>query len=129
MIILDTHAWLWWASDDRTFFSSPTFAAIEAAPLLGVCTISCWELMMLVRKGRVKLGIDPHVWLADAMTLPAIQMLPLTPSIAIAAGSFGDTLHGDPADRIIVATAQHHGAQLVTRDDHITRAGLVPVLW
>lgn len=84
---------------------------------------------MLVRKRRISLGIDSADWLADAMALPRVQLLPLTPVIAIAAGNFGDVLHGDPADRIIVATAQHHRATLITRDERITRAAIVPILW
>ena len=129
MIVLDTHAWLWWASDERRLFSPKTLDAIDAADAVGVCTISCWELMMLITRERVRLNLDPSDWFSDAMALPTLRMLPLTPPIAITAGSFGDKLHGDPADRIIVATTQHHDAQLITRDDRITRAGLVPIIW
>jgi PIN domain nuclease of toxin-antitoxin system len=58
LIILDTHAWIWWnAEPDK--LSGPARQAIDEADEVGICPISCWELAMLVSKNRLKLDRAP----------------------------------------------------------------------
>ena len=82
---------------------------------------------MLVAKGRLRLDRDVLTWLRDALALPRMTLLPLTPEVAVASTAL--TIHGDPSDRIIVATAIDHGADLVTADVPLRRARVVRCVW
>ena len=70
----------------------------------------------------------PVTWMDDALQEAGIDLLPLTPAVAVASAQLGE-FHGDPADRLIVATALTHGATLVTKDERIRQAGLVRTAW
>lgn len=131
-VLLDTHALLWWQADsDR--LSTRARAAIDNADAVLVSPITFWEVAMLVAKGRVDLDRPVEAWTADVVARggPA-SAAELTPMIAASAGSLTE-LHGDPADRLIYATAQHDGVPLVTKDSRLTEAaasdGLVTVIW
>ena len=102
MIILDTHAWIWHASAPEKL-SEPAQTAIAEATGLGVPAISCWEVAMLVAKRRLSLDRPIRAWLDAALALPNVRLIPLTPSIAVTSTTLD--LHGNPADRIIAATA------------------------
>jgi PIN domain nuclease of toxin-antitoxin system len=126
VIVLDTHAWIWAVSDpDR--LSRPARTRIGAARSVGVAAVSMWELAMLVAKKRIALDRDTLRWIRDALTGPKMALLPLTPEIAVL--SVGIGLHGDPSDRMIVATALEHGADLVTADASIQKASVVRCVW
>lgn len=125
MIVLDTHAWRVVAEPSR--LGAGATAAIDAADAIGVCTISCWEIAMLAAKARIRLDRPIATWLDDALARPRFTLLPITP--AIAAGAAQSGMHGDPADRLIVATAVVHGASLVTKDEAIRAAGVVQTVW
>lgn len=128
MIVLDTHAWIWWASDPRKL-SAPAHRAIEAADSVGVCAISCWELAMLVAKRRLELDRDALTWVKQALALPRVELVPLSPEIAVAATGLKGRFHGDPADRIIIATALDAKCGVVTKDRRIRRYGGVSSTW
>ena len=116
MVVLDTHAWLWSVADpDR--LSEVARDAIEASDTVGVATISCWEVAMLALRRRIELDRELARWIRQALAQPGTLALPLMPSVAVKAAllerqGFG----GDPADRIIYATARDRGAPLITRD-------------
>lgn len=78
--------------------------------------ISPWEVAMLVAKGRLVLDRDVGEWVHAALAQPGIQLVELAPDIAVASSRLPGEIHGDPADRIIAATARHRGATLVTDD-------------
>lgn len=115
MIVLDTHAWVWWAAQDQQL-SSHARRTIRSASRIGVSAISPWEVAMLVAHGRLRFDRDVLDWIERALALPAVELLPLSPEIAVAAARLDTDWPGDPADRIIAATALHQGAMLVTRD-------------
>ena len=127
MIILDTHAWVWLCSNPDKL-SERARKAIRASKGLGIAAVSCWELAMLVSQGRLELDRDPLEWMEDSLVEHEIELLPLTPAIGVASVSLAE-FHGDPADRMIVATAQVHSAPLVTKDRAITESKLVSVVW
>jgi PIN domain nuclease of toxin-antitoxin system len=105
-------------------------AAIEAADAAGelaVCDISLWEVAMLVAHGRLDPGTDCRSFLALALAARSISVLPI--SAAIAARSASLPIHGDPADRIIAATAIEHGATLATSDRRLRRSRIVITVW
>lgn len=115
MIVLDTHAWLWWRdAPDR--LSAAVREAIDEAEGIGVCTISAWELATLVRRRRIALDRDVTAWVRQALAHARVTVLPLTAEVAVEAGSLPDDIPGDPVDRIIYATARRERARLATRD-------------
>jgi len=127
MIVLDTHAWIWLASDPGQLGRAAA-RAIRAARSRGVAAISCWEVAMLAASGRIELDRDSVAWMDDSLRAEGIELLPLTPAVAAASAQLG-ALRGDPADRLIVATAITHGAALVTRDERIRASGVVRTVW
>ncbi len=120
MIILDTHIWLWWVhGDGRLPSQQVSYIQANETLGLGICAISCWEVAMLVARGKV-IPSDPlETWLPEALGSPGIQLLPLSPEVAIEATRLPGTFHRDPADQIIVATARLHRCPLVTLDQKI----------
>ena len=107
MIVLDTHVWVWWNSNPAKL-SAAARKAIEEADQLGVSPISCWEVSMLVTKGRLGLDRDVQTWVREALAEETVQLIPISSEIAVAAGGL-DSFHGDPADRLIVATTLELG--------------------
>ena len=112
-LLLDTHALLWWRADSPRL-SSRASAAIEAADQLAVSAISLWEVATLVRLGRVELDRAVNTWAAD-ITAGDVRCIDIGPGIAATAGSYPDG-HGDPADRLILASAAAERVALVTKD-------------
>jgi PIN domain nuclease of toxin-antitoxin system len=118
-ILLDTHAVLWLMNGELLTESSRR--AIEAAATANgvfVSPISAWEIAILVRKGRIILSLSPESWF-DAMLGTGIQLAPMPPRTLIASAFLPGDPPGDPADRIIVATARTENLVLMTRDQQL----------
>ena len=129
MIVLDTHAWLWWVSAPERL-SRRASDAIAYSREVGICAISVWEVATKVARGRLELDRPIEVWVHQALARPHSQLLELSPEIAILAGSLGEQgFHGDPADRMIAATAMRLGAELVTKDRAIRAFSDVRSVW
>ena len=126
MIVLDTHAWIWFTGDDR-LLSPAALEAVQRADRIGVSPISVWEVSMLCSKGRLVLDDDVGAWVARALGVPRVELVPITPSVAILAGRL--PIHGDPADRLILATALSLSAALVTKDEKIRESALGTIVW
>ena len=116
-LLLDTHVWLWLVNGEPLHHAA-TVAIRRASADSGlcICAISLWEVAMLEAKGRIQLQMDCLEWVAEACRRTAIRVVPLSAEIAVASTRLPGELHGDPADRLIAATARHEGAILVTRD-------------
>ena len=93
-------------------------------PLL-LSDISLWEIATLFNLGRISLDLPLREWLERAVAPPLVRMVGISPAIAAALAALPETFHRDPADRIIVASAQVTGATLMTRDSRIIDAGIV----
>lgn len=118
-VLLDTHAlvWLLQGSDRLGPLARAAVAAATAGQAgVRVAAISIWEIGMLVAKGRLTLDRDVGEWVQQALSLPGIGLVGLEPDIAVAASRLPGEMHGDPADRLIVASARRLGAVLVTDD-------------
>ncbi|MBI2336553.1 MAG: type II toxin-antitoxin system VapC family toxin [Deltaproteobacteria bacterium] len=128
MILLDTHVWLWWIHNPIKL-SQKALRAIEKEESLGVSVISCWEVAMLIEKGRLSLDRDVEEWVQKALSFPKIFALELTPEIAVLSTRLPGKLHQDPADRFLVATAKKHSCQLVTKDERLIEYPHVETIW
>ena len=122
MILLDTHIWIWFA-DESDQLTEQHRQVIEhhRADGLGVSAISCWEVAKLVEYNRLKLACPIEEWMEAATTLPGVQLIELTPKIAIASTKLPGNFHRDPADQIIVATAQVYDLELLTADKRMLK--------
>ena len=132
LIVLDTHAWLWWGSDrDRipARARSTIERSIEAGDAIHISSISTWEVAMLVQRGRLELTLDVAEWIARAEAVPFFEFVPVDNRIALRAVELPGFPHGDPADRLIVATALGLGATLVTGDQRLRRYRRVKTVW
>lgn len=128
MTLLDTHVWIWWVAD-RARLSRKAAHAIELAKRLAICDVSLWEAAMLIAKGRLLVDRDPREWLEQASAAPRLEVVPIRPIIAVRSTQLGHAFHGDPADRLIVATALVEGAPLVTKDERIRGWTAVQTIW
>lgn len=117
-LLLDTHVWIWLMSGAENL--SPAFRnAIEKASQsehILISAISVWEIGMLVAKKRIELDRDCLDWVEESLSSPGFNLVPLTSSIAIQSTRLSQDFHGEPADRILVATAIETHAILVTHD-------------
>lgn len=128
MIVVDTHALLWWR-DKRPELSRRALQAIEAADRIGVPAPCCFELATLARQRRITFDRDAATWIRRATAADRVVVLPVTEEIAIEAGRLPETFPGDPVDRLVYATAVANGSRLVTRDRRITEHDPARVLW
>jgi PIN domain nuclease of toxin-antitoxin system len=84
-----------------------------------ISAISVWEVATLEARGRLTLSMNCRTWVDRALAAPGVQFAELTPDIAVDSTRLPGNLHGDPADRILVATARSLNSTLVTRDELI----------
>lgn len=116
-VVLDTCAVLWLAFGDPmqpTALASIRGAQASVSAL--VSPISAWEIAVKFAKGRLQLDVDPAAWFERFLQLPGIRLLDLTPQLLISSAMLPGQPPGDPADRIVIATARDVGAPVVTRD-------------
>ena len=128
---LDTHSWVWWASDPEHLSQMARDAIDRAAAdkAVYISSISAWEIAMLVAGKRLRLTMEVGDWVAKSEALPFVTFVPVSNSIAIKSVQLPGVLHHDPADRIIIATALAMGATLVTKDEKILKYRHVNALW
>lgn len=112
-LLLDTHVVHWWTAEPH-WVSPAAAAAIEAADQLAVSAISWYELGWLAHHGRITVTMPVRTWLERLSA--QLRTLPIVPNIADTAATLPATFPGDPADRLIFATAVEHGIQLVSKD-------------
>ncbi len=128
MIILDTHIWVWWINDSPQLTKRLRESIImHQSSSLGVSIFSCWEVAKLVEKGRMELTGSVNEWLNIAISYPGVQLLDLTLPIVIQSTQLVG-FHNDPADQIIVATAQVYDCPLLTMDAKIVNYPHVKIL-
>jgi PIN domain nuclease of toxin-antitoxin system len=129
-ILLDTHVWIWWLTHNSPLKPKDRVAldiAVQRQPL-ALSAISLWETQILYSKRRLRLPLPFADWLMRATDTRMISVLPLDRDVVIALDSLPPSFHGDPADRVIVATARTHAMPLATQDGAIRRSRLV-TLW
>ncbi|MQA73888.1 MAG: PIN domain-containing protein [Solirubrobacterales bacterium] len=129
VIVLDTHAWLWWVVAPSRMSDSAQ-DAIDRAESVGIPAICALEVATLHSRKRIELLRPLAEWVRLALAHPRIIELPITAEIAVAAGTLDrDRFPGDPADRLIYATACATAARLVSADRSIGEFDPARVVW
>jgi PIN domain nuclease of toxin-antitoxin system len=121
-LLLDTHCWIWAQLGLTQRLSRSAVSAIRDAESDGgllVSVISIWELAKLEKRGRVALPRNVRTWVEEALGQSGVSIASLTPEIAIESVHLPGKLHGDPADRMLVATARVMSATLLTKDERL----------
>jgi PIN domain nuclease of toxin-antitoxin system len=128
--LLDTHVWVWWLTGGPRLSRAErqAFDAEAGRGRLFLAAISLWEAQILNAKGRLELPLAFPDWLERAAAPRTLSLLPLDVGVILELDRLPRAFHGDPADRLIVATARTHALPLATRDARIRRSRLVK-LW
>ncbi len=122
LLLLDTHIWLWLVSGVSKALSPRLRTLIEEASAnqsIRVSSISIWEIGMLAAKKKISFGTDIREWVLKALSAPGLKIEAVGPDVALESTLLPEGFHGDPADRILLATAVHIGATLITHDKEI----------
>jgi PIN domain nuclease of toxin-antitoxin system len=112
-VLLDTHVVQWWSAEPERLSATAT-KTLAGADQLAVAAISWFELAWLAAHERITLTIPLRSWLERLAD--GVQTFGVTPAVAATAVSLPSSFPGDPADRLIYATAVEHGCLLVTKD-------------
>jgi PIN domain nuclease of toxin-antitoxin system len=129
--LLDTHAWVWWATEDRRLSRRARSAIVKSqnAGELWLSLISVWELAKKVEKKQLVLDRPLDEWLDLATGMAGMHLADLARPVLVESCRLPQPFHGDPADQIIVATARQGSAVLITRDTKIRTYAYVRSLW
>lgn len=128
-VLLDTHVWIWWLTGAGALPKRERAALDEAAASGGilVSAISLWEAQLLHSRQRLELPLPFSDWLRRATSPDFVSVVPLDLDVVLALDALPPAFHGDPADRLIVATARARKLPLATHDRAIRRSRAVRV--
>ena len=132
MILLDTHALVWWVAEPKRIPAKARRvidAAVKANEAIAVSSISVWEIAMLVARKRLAFTIDADAWIERVEALPFLTFIPVDNRVAVRSVQLDGFPHRDAADRLIVATALGLGATVVTADGRLRRYEPITTLW
>jgi PIN domain nuclease of toxin-antitoxin system len=123
-LLLDTHIWIW-LNEGVAQLPQEVRRRIDRAGARGgvlVSVMSVWEVSLLHARRRLRLDQELRAWVRQALA-PPISVADLTPEIALECHHLPAWSHGDPADRILVATARQ---ERMTRSPAIGRSSTTP---
>ena len=131
MIVLDTHALVWWVTGDTSLSKRAKNAITRelAGGEIVVSSISAWEIATLVAREKLVLTMDVGSWLVTVGQIEGVRFVPVDVEIATKSVALPGEFHNDPADRMIVATARKLAVPLVTKDAKIRSYAHVKTIW
>ena len=131
MIVLDTHAWLWLCLEPGKLSAAATNAIRRAITGGGIAiaSITLLEVAMMLARGRVIPQGTPETWLDALVDRSDVVVKEITPTVAVLATQLPADFPGDPADRLIAATARAEGLRLVSRDVRLRASAAVETIW
>lgn len=131
MILLDTHAWIWWLTTPDLVPLKATRAIREAMKnySIAISSMSVWEIAMFCAKGRLEFATDYREFIRQTEKLAFVKFIQPDNTIFLNSVEMPDYPGKDPADRIIVATANHLSATLVTKDENMLGYRQVRTIW
>lgn len=115
VILLDNHIWIWLVDGSFERFPESWLSRFEQADCLGVSPISCYEIAIAQKRGRLSLDCTTETWLQQAFASGSFELFPITPAIALKAANLSP-IHKDPFDRLIISTTLERGAKLASID-------------
>ena len=121
-LLLDTHIWIWMLEGDSDRLGRAIVSLLDRAAArtrLAVSDVSFWEVGLKTASRKLVLSRDTAIWLERAERAPGVVYLPLDRPTLVQSTRLGGTLHGDPADRMLIVTAQRREIPLVTADGNI----------
>ena len=128
MTLLDTHTFVWLASDQKELSAKAAAAIKRDLDLLFTSLVTTWDIVLLYKKGRLHLALPPAEFVERAIRHHGVHELPLTRQVSMASVSLPD-IHNDPFDRILVAEALQHRCRLVSKDSKILLHPGVVTIW
>ncbi len=133
MIVLDTHALIWWVNGDSQLSPSAN-TAIEHEQqsedgIILVSSISAWEIALLVGRDRLTLAMNLDDWIETVSEIEGVRFVPVDEVVGVESTRLPGEFHKDPADRMITALARHFNAPLVTADERIRAYKHVRSIW
>ena len=133
MIVLDTHALVWWVNGDSQLSPNAKIAIENEQStddgIVLVSAISAWEIAMLVKADRLTLTMAVDDWLETASAIDSVRFIPVDNEVGVESTRLPGDFHKDPADRMIVALARHLNVPLVTADMKIRAYKHVQSIW
>lgn len=129
--LLDTHAWIWWNLNPGNLSQKVLKLIINSDKYSEILlsAISPWEFSKLLEKKRLGISCDPEDWIKNALEMPKLRLIPISPVLAYRSTVLPQPFHDDPADQIIVATAREENATILTKDRRILTYRHVRSLW
>lgn len=120
--LIDTHYWLWLQVATENRISTKVreeLTELQRQQLLHLSAVSVWEVARLVADGHMNVGMSIDRFVHEATRHGGLRLLPLSTQILIESTRLPGTIHRDPSDRLLVATAREHGLTLITRDKEL----------
>ena len=128
--LLDTHTWIWAnANPDQLSINVRKLLESSEQLELFLSAISPWEFSKLIAKGRLRITTHPREWIEQALAMPGLRLIELTPDISYESTVLPDSSNSDPADQIIIASARSLGATILTKDENMRRYPHVLSIW
>ncbi|MBC8524713.1 MAG: type II toxin-antitoxin system VapC family toxin [Chlorobium phaeobacteroides] len=131
MITVDTHVILWDALKPEMLSGKAKRALAEANRTDGIffCSISLWEIAMLIRKKRIEISVPYRDFVDLLLSSNRYFFQEITPEIAYLSTTLPDTINGDPADRIIASSSLITKTSLITADENLRQSELLQTIW
>ncbi|GJL55331.1 MAG: twitching motility protein PilT [Nitrospirales bacterium] len=129
--LLDTHVWVWWHMQPQKLSKRIRTILLDPQQYdeLLLSAISPWEFSKLLEKKRIGISCNPEEWIREALAMPKLRLIHITPTISYRSTTLPQPFHDDPADQIIVASAREENATVITKDSLIRGYHHVRTLW